>query len=101
MFLPVSKADMNKLGISQLDFIIISGDAYVDNSSFAHAVIGRVLESHGYSVGIIPQPDWQSTNDFKKLGAPRLGFLVCPGNIDSMVNHYYVSKKRRTKDCKN
>ncbi len=98
MFLPVSKADMNKLGISQLDFIIISGDAYVDNSSFAHAVIGRVLESHGYSVGIIPQPDWQSTNDFKKLGTPRLGFLVCPGNIDSMVNHYTAAKKRRSQD---
>ncbi|MBR2916909.1 MAG: YgiQ family radical SAM protein, partial [Clostridia bacterium] len=98
MFLPVSKADMKARCLNQLDFILISGDAYVDHSSFAHAVIGRVLESHGYSVGIIPQPDWQTANDFKKLGTPRLGFLVCAGNMDSMVNHYTVSKKRRKQD---
>lgn len=98
MFLPVSKNDMIKLGIDRLDFILISGDAYVDNSSFAHALISRVLESHGYKIGIIPQPDWHTTDDFLKLGEPRLGFLVCAGNMDSMVNHYTVSKKRRHQD---
>ncbi len=98
MFLPVCKSDMVKQGIKQLDFILVSGDAYVDHSAFAHAVIGRVLESIGYSVGIIPQPNWQNIDDFKKLGTPRLGFLVCPGNIDSMVNHYTASKKRRNQD---
>ena len=98
MFLPVNKNDMIKSGIDCLDFILISGDAYIDHSSFAHAVISRVLENHGYSVGIIPQPNWKTTDDFYALGEPRLGFLVCAGNIDSMVNHYTVSKKRRNQD---
>ena len=98
MFLPVNKTDMIKSGISQLDFILVSGDAYIDHSSFAHAVISRVLESHGYSVGIIPQPNWQSIDDFLVLGEPRLGFLVTSGNIDSMVNHYTAAKKRRSQD---
>ena len=98
MFLPVNKTDMIKSGISQLDFIFVSGDAYVDHSSFAHAVISRVLESHGYSVGIISQPNWQSIDDFRVLGEPRLGFLVSAGNIDSMVNHYTAAKKRRSQD---
>ena len=98
MFLPVNKTDLIKSGISQLDFILVSGDAYIDHSSFAHAVISRVLESHGYSVGIIPQPSWQSIDDFLVLGEPRLGFLVTSGNIDSMVNHYTAAKKRRCGD---
>lgn len=98
MFLPVNKTDLIKSGISQLDFILVSGDAYIDHSSFAHAVISRVLESHGYSVGIIPQPNWQSIDDFLVLGEPRLGFLVTSGNIDSMVNHYTAAKKRRSQD---
>ena len=98
MFLPVNKTDMIKSGISQLDFILVSGDAYIDHSSFAHAVISRILESHGYSVGIIPQPSWQSIDDFLVLGEPRLGFLVTSGNIDSMVNHYTAAKKRRSQD---
>ncbi len=98
MFLPVSRKDMENRGISRLDFILISGDAYVDSSSFAPSVISRVLESQGYSVGIIPQPNWHNTSDFTKLGEPNLGFLVCAGNIDSMVNHYTVSKKRRNQD---
>lgn len=97
-FLPVSRADMEERGWKQLDFIIISGDAYVDHPSFGHAIIGRTLERAGYKVGIIPQPDWKSTKDFKKLGRPRLGFLVTAGNLDSMVNHYTVSKRRRDKD---
>jgi len=97
-FLPVSKADMEERGWKQLDFIIVTGDAYVDHPSFGHAIIGRVLERAGYKVGIIAQPDWRSTDDFKKLGRPRLGFLVTAGNLDSMVNHYTVSKRLRDKD---
>lgn len=98
MFLPVCKKDLKNRNIDRLDFIYIIGDAYVDHSAFAPALIGRVLESHGYSVGIISQPDWHSTDDFLSLGEPRLGFLVCAGNIDSMVNHYTAAKKRRHQD---
>jgi len=98
MFLPISKDDMKKRGIDQLDFIYIIGDAYVDHSSFGHAIISRVLENAGYSVGIISQPDWHSCEPFKALGTPRLGFLVSSGNIDPMVNHYTVSKKVRSQD---
>jgi len=97
-FLPQSREDMEKRGWDQLDFLYISGDAYVDHPSFGHAIIMRVLESHGYKVGIIAQPDWRSTKDFKKLGRPRLGVLVSAGNIDSMVNHYTAAKKRRSDD---
>ncbi len=99
MFLPVSQNDLKKRGIDQLDFIYVSGDAYVDHPSFGHAIITRVLENAGYSVGIIAQPDWHSCEPFKALGAPRLGFLVSAGNIDSMVNHYTVSKKLRSSDA--
>ena len=98
MFLPICKQDLIDRGIEQLDFVYISGDAYVDHPSFGHAIIGRVLEAHGYKIGIIPQPDIKNPNWMDCLGIPRLGFLVTSGNIDSMVNHYYVSKKRRTKD---
>ncbi len=98
MFLPVNKNDMKTRGIKALDFILISGDAYVDHSAFAPAVIARVLESRGFSVGICAQPSWQDTADFCALGEPNLGFLVCAGNIDSMVNHYTVAKKRRNRD---
>lgn len=98
MFLPVSKEDMKKQNIDQLDFVYVIGDAYVDHSSFGHAIISRVLEANGYTVGIISQPDWHSTDDFKRLGAPKLGFLVSSGNIDPMVNHYTVSKKVRSQD---
>ena len=97
-FLPISKADMDGRGWQQLDFIIITGDAYVDHPSFGHAIIGRVLESHGYKVGIIAQPDCQNSEDFKRLGKPRLAFLINSGNVDSMVNHYSVFKRRRSKD---
>ncbi|MBF8983531.1 YgiQ family radical SAM protein [Lutibacter sp. B2] len=97
-FLPMSKEDMKKRGWDYLDFIIVTGDAYVDHPSFGTAVIGRVLENDGYKVGVISQPDWKSVQDFKKLGRPKLGFLINSGNIDSMVNHYSVSKKRRDKD---
>lgn len=97
-FLPISKADMEERGWEQCDFIIVTGDAYVDHHSFGTAVISRVLENAGYKVGIIAQPDWHSTDDFMKLGRPRLAFLVNAGNMDSMVNHYTVSKRLREKD---
>ncbi|MDP4090622.1 MAG: YgiQ family radical SAM protein [Bacillota bacterium] len=97
-FLPVCKEDLEKAGIQQLDFIVVSGDAYVDHPSFGAAVIGRVLEAQGFTVGIIAQPDWKSTEDFKRLGIPSKGFLVTSGNIDSMVNHYTAAKRRRHDD---
>jgi uncharacterized radical SAM protein YgiQ len=97
-FLPVSKEDMQKQGVSQLDFILVSGDAYVDHPSFGTAIIGRTLEAAGFTVGIIAQPDWKKNDDFLKLGKPRLAFLVNSGNIDSMVNHYTAAKKRRSDD---
>lgn len=97
-FLPISKADIEERGWRQCDFIIVTGDAYVDHHSFGTAVISRVLENAGYKVGIIAQPNWHSTDDFMKLGRPRLAFLVNAGNMDSMVNHYTVSKRVREKD---
>ena len=97
-FLPITKNDMQSRGIDILDFIYVCGDAYVDHPSFGAAIITRYLESLGYTVGIIAQPDWRNTDDIKKLGKPRLGFLVSSGNIDSMVAHYTVSKKKRNYD---
>ena len=97
-FLPISKQDMMDRGWEECDFIIVTGDAYVDHHSFGTAIISRVLENAGYKIGIIAQPDWKGTDDFMKLGRPRLGFLVNGGNMDSMVNHYSVSKKHRDKD---
>ncbi|WP_432408838.1 YgiQ family radical SAM protein [Wukongibacter sp. M2B1] len=97
-FLPISKEDMNKRDWDRLDFIVVTGDAYVDHPSFGTAIISRTLENIGFKVGIISQPDWKDTKDIKKLGRPRLGFLVTAGNLDSMVNHYTVSKRQRTKD---
>ncbi len=98
-FLPMSIEEMNAMGWEQLDFIIVTGDAYVDHPSFGAAVIGRVLEDEGYRVGIISQPDWRNVRDFKKLGRPRLGWLVTAGNLDSMVNHYTAAKKPRSNDA--
>lgn len=89
---------MKSRGIDRLDFVYVSGDAYVDHPAFAHALICRLLEDLGYTVGIIAQPDWHTCDDFKRLGEPRLGFLVGAGNIDSMVNHYTAAKKRRNTD---
>ena len=97
-FLPVTIEDMKKRGWNQPDFIYVCGDAYVDHPSFGAAIITRMLESKGYKVCVIPQPDWRTTNDFTRFGKPRLAFLVSGGNIDSMVNHYSVAKKRRDKD---
>ena len=97
-FLPTSKDGLKSRGIDSPDFIYVSGDAYIDHPSFGAAVITRYLESLGYIIGIISQPDWRNTDDIKKLGKPRLGFLVSSGNIDSMVAHYTASKKRRNYD---
>lgn len=98
-FLPINLKDMEERGWSRLDFIIISGDAYIDHPSFGAAIISRLLEARGFRVGIIAQPDWKNVEEFKKLGKPVLGFLITAGNIDSMVNHYTVAKKRRKADA--
>ena len=98
-FLPISKQDMEARGWTQCDFVYIIGDAYVDHPSFGHAIISRVLERHGYSVGIISQPNWKNPKSIDVLGKPRLGFLVSGGNMDSMVNHYSVTKHRRKTDA--
>ncbi|MGN0412790.1 MAG: YgiQ family radical SAM protein [Lachnospiraceae bacterium] len=97
-FLPISKEDMKRQNIGQLDFVYVIGDAYVDHPSFGHAIISRLLQAHGFSVGIISQPDWKDDSSITILGEPRLAFLVSAGNMDSMVNHYFVSKKRRPTD---
>ncbi len=98
-FLPVSRQDMEERNIEQLDFVYVTGDAYVDHPSFGHAIISRILEAHGYRVGIIAQPDWKDDKSITVLGRPRLAFLISGGNMDSMVNHYSVSKKRRATDA--
>ena len=97
-FLPICQEDLKKRNIEQLDFIIVTGDAYVDHPSFGTAIIGRTLEANGYTVGIIAQPDWHNAEDFKRLGRPKYAFLVNSGNIDSMVNHYTAAKRRRHDD---
>lgn len=97
-FLPVTKKECEQRGIAQLDFVYVIGDAYVDHSSFGPAIISRLLESRGYTVGIISQPDWKDERSIQVLGEPRLAFLVSAGNMDSMVNHYTVAKKRRHQD---
>ena len=98
-FLPISRADMKRRGWEQCDFVYVIGDAYVDHPTFGHAIISRVLEDAGYKVGIISQPDWKNPESILALGEPRLAFLVMGGNMDSMVNHYSVSKRRRKTDA--
>ena len=97
-FLPLSRQDMIDRGWEQPDFVYVTGDAYVDHPSFGVAIISRLLEREGYKVAIIAQPDWKDNNSINEFGKPRLGFIVTAGNMDSMVNHYSVSKKRRAKD---
>ncbi len=97
-FLPVTKEEMLERGWEQPDFVYVCGDAYVDHPSFGAAIICRTLERHGFKVCFLAQPNWKDVNEFKRFGRPRLGFLVSSGNIDSMVNHYSVSKHRRKKD---
>ena len=98
-FLPITKKEMRERGWERPDFVYIIGDAYVDHPSFGHAIISRVLEAHGYKVAIISQPNWKNPRSIDVFGEPRLGFLVTGGNMDSMVNHYSVSKKRRKTDA--
>ena len=98
MFLPVNRNDMNKRGWDQVDFVLVTGDAYVDHPSFGTAIISRVLEAYGYKVAILAQPDWKSCDDFRRFGKPRLGFLIKSGNVDSMVNNFSVFRHRRKTD---
>ena len=98
-FLPMSRAEMDELGWDSCDIILVTGDAYVDHPSFGMAVIGRLLESHGFRVGIISQPDWHSKDDFMQLGEPNLYFGVTAGNMDSMINRYTADKKLRHDDA--
>ena len=97
-FLPINKNEMAELGWDRPDFVYVTGDAYVDHPSFGVAIISRVLEAAGYRVAILSQPDYKSCDAFREFGRPRLGFLVTSGNIDSMVAHYTVSKKKRNYD---
>ena len=98
-FLPVTRKEMEDMGLSQMDFVYVCGDAYVDHPSFGAAIISRVLEAHGYHVGMICQPDWRNPESIDVFGEPRLGFLVSSGNMDSMVNHYTVAGKHRHEDA--
>lgn len=98
-FLPITKQEMNHLGWLQPDFVLVTGDAYVDHPSFGTAIISRVLESRGYRVAILPQPNWRTEEDFRRFGTPRLGFLVNSGNIDSMVAHYTAARRKRSEDA--
>ncbi|PJA30783.1 MAG: YgiQ family radical SAM protein, partial [Zetaproteobacteria bacterium CG_4_9_14_3_um_filter_53_7] len=97
--LPMSRAEMNELGWDSCDIIIVTGDAYIDHPSFGMAVIGRVLETQGFRVGIIAQPDWKSAEAFRALGKPNLFFGVTAGNMDSMVNHYTSERRIRSDDA--
>ena len=96
--LPMSRAEMDALGWEACDIVLVTGDAYVDHPSFGAALVGRLLESEGYRVGIIAQPDWRDASDFRTLGRPRLGFLITAGNMDSMVSNYTVAGKIRRND---
>ena len=98
-FLPISREDLLQRGWYYYDFLLITGDAYVDHPSFGTAIISRVLEHAGYKVGILSQPDWRDPDSITALGEPRLGFLVTGGNMDSMVNHYTVSHHHRKTDA--
>lgn len=98
MFLPVTMKDMKDRGWKQADFVLVTGDAYVDHPSFGTAIISRFLEANGFKVAVLSQPAWKSADDFKRFGKPRLGFLINSGNVDSMVNHYSVTKHKRNRD---
>ena len=99
MFLPINKKEMKDRGWQQADFVLVTGDAYVDHPSFGTAIISRVLESHGFKVAILAQPEWKNAEAFRTFGRPRLGFLINSGNVDSMVNHFSVFRNRRKKDA--
>ena len=97
-FLPLTAKDVKDRGWSEVDFVYVTGDAYVDHPSFGVSIISRTLEAEGFRIAILSQPDYKSAEAFRRFGRPRLGFLVTAGNIDSMVAHYTVSKKRRSYD---
>ena len=97
-FLPVSKADMESRGWWWYDFLIVTGDAYVDHPSFGPTVIARVLEAEGFRVAVLAQPDWHDAEAFRAMGRPRLGVMIGSGNLDSMVAHYTAARKRRSED---
>ena len=99
MFLPISTKEVKERGWDEVDFVYVTGDAYVDHPSFGASIITRVLEAEGYRVAVLAQPNWKTTEDFKRFGRPRLGFLVSSGNIDSMVAHYTAAKKKRSQDA--
>jgi uncharacterized radical SAM protein YgiQ len=98
-FLPMSRAEMDALGWDSCDVILVTGDAYVDHPSFGMAIIGRLLEAQGFRVGIVAQPDWNSTDDFSRLGRPNLFFGITAGNMDSMVNRYTADRRIRSDDA--
>mgnify|MGYP002514611488 CR=1 FL=1 len=98
-FLPITKEECEQRGWGEVDFVFITGDSYVDHPSFGVSIISRVLEDRGYKVAILSQPDWKSDEEFLQFGKPRLGFMITSGNIDSMVAHYSVAKKRRKTDA--
>ena len=97
-YLPVSKEDMDRRGWDAVDFVLVTGDAYVDHPSFGAAIVSRLLEAEGFRVAILAQPGWKTAGDFARFGRPKLGFMVTSGNIDSMVAHYTAAKKRRSDD---
>ena len=99
MFLPITREEMEARGWDEVDFVLVTGDGYVDHHAFGTAIIGRLLERYGYRVGILPQPDYRSAEDFRRFGRPRLGFLINSGVVDSMVNHYSVFRRRRKTDA--
>ena len=98
-FLPMSRAEMDALGWDECDIILVTGDAYIDHPSFGMALVGRLLEAHGFRVGILSQPDWQSAEPFRALGKPRLYFGITAGNMDSLVNRYTSDRKIRSEDA--
>ena len=98
-FLPTTKQEITELGWSVPDFVLVTGDAYVDHPSFGIAIISRMLEAKGYKVAILAQPDYRSARDFTRFGRPRLGFFVTSGNIDSMVAHYTAARRKRSDDA--
>ena len=98
-FLPITSDEMKQRGWDRPDFVFVTGDAYVDHPSFGVAILSRMLEDEGFRVVLLAQPNWRDGEDFTRFGRPRLGFLVTAGNIDSMVAHYTVAKRRREKDA--
>ena len=97
-FLPLNREEMLERGWQYVDYVVVTGDAYVDHPSFGSAIISRLLEKEGYRVGIISQPDFSTSDSMKEFGRPRYGFFIGGGNVDSMVAHYSVAKIRRDKD---